>query len=102
MFAPRAQRCMDQGLHDWADVIASIQINGHPGGLTPGFLDLAEERACELVSRRNAAWIFLVLEAEARELVETFTTALRQAWHFLDELEDQRIARGRDVRRRLQ
>ena len=94
---------MDQGLHDWADIIASIQAGqAIPWTGRPGFLDLEEERAAELLSRRNAAWLFAALEAEARDLVETFTTALRQAWHYLDELEDQRIARGRDVRRRLQ
>ena len=88
---------MDPGLRDWADVIASLlQVNGPPRNIGP-FLDLAEERACELVSRRNAEILFMVIETETRELIETFTTALRQAYQLLDELEVQRYLRERDA-----
>ena len=87
---------MDPGLRDWADVIASLlQNNGPPRNLGP-FLDLAEERACELVSRRNAEILFMVIETETRELIETYTTALRQAYQLLDELERQRHLRERN------
>ena len=39
----------------------------------------------------------MVIETETRELIETFTTALRQAYQLLDELEEQRYLRERDA-----